>query len=69
MISLDVHMRTNIRVGKGRRLDVVLMVHVVKGHQHSTSHIDAGASTAEMESGTDSRFRQGQVQWRSQGWA
>ena len=30
------------------------MVRVVKGRQYSTSHIDAGASIAEMESETDS---------------
>ena len=33
---------------------IVLMVHVVKAHQYSTSHIDAGTSIAEMESETDS---------------
>ena len=31
---------------------VVLMVHMVKGRQYSTSHIDAGALIAEMESET-----------------
>ena len=40
---------------------IVLMVHVVKGHQYSTSHINAGASIEEMESETDSQPQQGQV--------
>ena len=40
---------------------IVLMVRVVKGRQYSTSHINAGASIAEMESETDSRPRQRQV--------
>ena len=33
---------------------IVLMVHVVKAHQYSTSHINAGTSITEMESETDS---------------
>ena len=34
---------------------IIVMVHVVKGCQYSTSHIDAGASIAEMESEIDSQ--------------
>ena len=37
------------------------MDHVVKGRQYSTSHINAHASVAEMESETDFQPRQGQV--------
>ena len=40
---------------------IVLTVHMVKGRQHSTRHIDASALIAEMESEIDSRPRQGQI--------
>ena len=37
------------------------MVHLVKGRQYSTSHINTGTSITEMESDIDSRPRQGQI--------
>ena len=40
---------------------IVVMVHVVKGRQYSTSHINAGTSITETESETDSQPQQGQV--------
>ena len=40
---------------------IILMVHVVKGRQYSTSHINTGTSITETESETDSQPQQGQV--------
>ena len=40
---------------------IILMLHVVKGRQYSTSHNNGGASIAEIESEIDSRPQQGQV--------